>query len=814
MKKYFQIFTLLALLLSFVPANASALVAAPAVDMFQLPWEQGLAWVAFDGLDNGSRRSSNSPHNYRNGGAVDFAPRVDMYVGMDTSNFWVTAAAAGTVYEISSCHIKINHGNGWTTEYWHLDNIQVSLGSNVSRNQRLGILDNNQDQQVCVGNEFPGPHLHFVMRPVLRDTIFAGWQVNYNIFTNITTFTKNGLTVGRLQPILNVPNLQIASRGPLNWDTQYAGTVDPYRHERWTLSLTEQTTFHVTANPVTSGLATAIVLLDSSGNEITRANGVLNSTQPAGNYFVQIQSDFGTGFYNIIATRDASPGPTPTPTVTGTPPTATPTVTGTLPTATPTVTGTPPTETPTVTGTPPTATPTLTGTPPTATPSATETPIFTNTPLVTDTPSITDTPILTNTPIQTSTPLFTETPVITSTPLATETPVVTFTPLASETPIFTNTPVATSTLLASETPSLTDTPLPTFTPLATNTPLVTDTPFVITETPIFTNTPIPTQTASVPTSTDTPIPSATPTAMATFTATTIIPTATNTALPTGPYVLTSANPQSILIGATSLVTVSLNNVPAEGYRSTEFTCTYNPTLVEVSNIAIAGLFGPDPVSAINGPQNGSFILAIAGSNGNRATTSGAAFTFNARGLQAGQSPLECRARVSRGDSTLESILYIPDTLTIFDSFPTPTATQISPPVLTGQVFASKPVTIRLFNADSTLAATTTANVDGTFMLTAPSGNYTVVASALGFLNAQGPAVLVNGMTTTMPLVSLPAGDIDGNGVIDQFDALTIGMNYNASFPAAADLNNDGIINVLDLELLAANYRKSGALIWQ
>jgi hypothetical protein len=51
-------------------------------------------------------------------------------------------------------------------------------------------------------------------------------------------------------------------------------------------------------------------------------------------------------------------------------------------------------------------------------------------------------------------------------------------------------------------------------------------------------------------------------------------------------------------------------------------------------------------------------------------------------------------------------------------------------------------------------------------------------------------------------------------VIDQFDAITIGMNYNASVPAAADLNNDGIINVLDLELLAKNYRATGPIVWK
>jgi hypothetical protein len=66
----------------------------------------------------------------------------------------------------------------------------------------------------------------------------------------------------------------------------------------------------------------------------------------------------------------------------------------------------------------------------------------------------------------------------------------------------------------------------------------------------------------------------------------------------------------------------------------------------------------------------------------------------------------------------------------------------------------------------------------------------------------------------MPTISLPAGDIDNNNVIDQFDALTIGINYNTAIPSAADLNNDGIINVLDLELLARSYRKTGSLVWQ
>jgi hypothetical protein len=107
----------------------------------------------------------------------------------------------------------------------------------------------------------------------------------------------------------------------------------------------------------------------------------------------------------------------------------------------------------------------------------------------------------------------------------------------------------------------------------------------------------------------------------------------------------------------------------------------------------------------------------------------------------------------------------------------------------------------------------TANPDGTFSLTAPAGTYTIAASASGFLTAEGSATIIGGSTSTKPALSLLAGDIDGNDVIDQFDALTIGMSYNAASPSEADLNNDGVINVLDLELLAGNYRKLGPQDW-
>ena len=765
-------------ILSAIPGIASA-ASAPPVDMFQLPWEQGKAWVSYDGLDNGLKRSSTSPHNYKNGGAIDFAPRVKMTVGEDTSNDWVVAAAAGTVYQVGSCYIKIEHGNGWITEYWHLDNIQVTAGSTVSRNQRIGIIHNNANAQVCPGNEYPGPHLHFVFRPNVLDTRFAGWTVNYNIFTNKTTYTKNGQTLPILTPLMNIPDLQTVMRGILDWDRTYLGSVDPYRNERWSLLLVEDAQFDIFVSPSSIGLVPVIVLLDENGNEITRANGTLSSTQPAGFYYVEIRSEAGTGYYEIVATKSTSNGATVTPTFTATlPPTGTPI--------------------PSETVTPEIATPT-----PTGIINATESP----TPTVTVTPS----------PTESLTSTATATADLTSTAIAATQTAMYETSVAATQTAITGTFVAetqtafagTQTAIAGTSIAETQTAFAgTQTAIAGTSISETQTAFAGTQTAIAGTSIAETQTAFAGTQTaivETSI-AGTQTALA------LTPTAIPT--PLGPYVLVDVIQSPLALGQTSLVNVSLNNVPLDGYSAVEFICAFDPTILEVNSIQAAELFGAEPASALNGPENGQFIFAIAGSNGRKDTSSGTAFTFAVRGLQVGESAVQCTARVSTGAGALQSIEYIPDIVTIIDSSITPTATQPTMAFVTGQVLASKPVTIQLYDAGNVLVVSQAANLDGTFNIPVGGGSYTISASAEGYLNAQGFISLTNGTVTTMQTVTLPAGDIDGNSVIDQFDALTIGMNYNASIPAVADLNNDGVINILDLELLAANYRKSGALAWQ
>jgi len=377
----------------------------------------------------------------------------------------------------------------------------------------------------------------------------------------------------------------VVVRDPTYWDATYTGYVDANRYEQWPIVFTATENFSVTAAPSGAGLTTMIVLLDSTGAEITSAPGVLNSSQPAGNYSVLIKPETGSGFYSLTIRRVE---------------------------------------------------------------------------------------------------------------------------------VTTNDPAST----------------------------------------------------------------------------------------------TSVDPAGILVGESAVVSVSLDNIPAEGYTSAEFTCTYDVTLIEVSGITLTDLFGADSASAISGPANGSFIVAVAGSNGNRAMTDGVAFTFSAKGLQAGDATIACTARVSKGDNVLTDVASTSAVLSITD------VVVVEDGTLTGQVLAGKAVTVSLYDATDTLVATALADVDGNFSVTAPAGTYKVVADASGFLGAEGSATLVANETSSMPLVTLLAGDIDGNDVIDQFDAMTIGMSYNGADPAAADLNNDGVINVLDLELLAANYRLTGPIAWQ
>ncbi len=816
-KTLLRAISLLVLLVSFLPAGVAGALAPttlPPADMFQLPWDQGLAWMAIDGLDNGTKRPLDSSHQYKVGGAIDFAPRKDMRVGENTSNFWVTAAAAGTVIEKSFCHLKISHEGGWISEYQFLANVQVKVGDPVYRNQRLGIIANGRTQKFCPGSkEINIPHLHFMLRPTLRDVTFAGWKIDYLPLFNRTSFTKNGETLGLFKLLLNVLELQIVSRGPITWDTTYTGSVDTYRYERWSLALTERSQFTLTATPTTSGFVPLISLLDSAGNEIARGTGTLTSTQPAGSYFVQIQPQAGNGLYSLVAHKDDLPVPTgPYASVVIDP-------------------------THVNVGESAVATVSLSNVPPEGYTSAEFTCTYDGN--IVEASSIvaaslfgTDPAVAINGPQNGS--FIVAIAGSNGSKATSGGTVFTFNARGlqeGESAISCAARVSKGdsvlTLIESLPASLTVGTVPE--PTATQTPAPVESP-----TPTFTSTP---ETSPTPTATSTSTPPASD--WLTFTNSTF---GFQFKYPPDSQIETGGTDTDTIIHlpfapGTNLGTKYLQMIVAENANPCQSPLATQSMLETSETVVINGISFLKQTGQDGTAGHINKWTAYSTSRDNVCVSLDFVLRAANPGVFTTPPPLydEAAETAVFGQivGTYEWLTVTPTATSTFTATPgespTPTATQTSTPeasptptstpvattgTLTGRVVADKPVTVSLLNADSSVAASVIANADGTFSLTAPAGTYAVHATAVGWLSAQGSATLTAGSTGTMPTISLFVGDIDNNDVIDQFDALTIGMSYNTATPAAADLNDDAVINVLDLELLARNYRKTGPIAWE
>ena len=809
--------SLLVLLVSFIPIYqpAQAQSILPPVDMFQLPWDQGIAWVAIDGFDDGSDRPLGSPHNFHNGGAVDFAPRPVMFRGEDTSNFWVTAAAAGTISEISKCHLKINHGNGFITEYQHLANVQVHLGDTVARNQRLAIIANASSRQpVCPGSEPPDiPHLHFVLRPTMVGATFAGWQFKYNAFWNTTTFAKDGKIVTLFKPLLNVLD-------------QPAPTPTP--------------TGQASATPT---LATTGTPGTPQATDTPNPFGTATPTGQATN--TPDQSATATAIGQPTNTPDQSATATPTPagqsTFTPTPTPFGPSVSTTVDPSTLAIGGTALT------------TVSLNNVPAEGYTSVEFTCSFD--PALVDTSNITvtnlfgpDSVAAINVP-QDGTFII----AIAGTQgnkATTSGAAFTFNVTALQ--------AGQATINCEARVSKGDNVL---TSLPSSGTVLTI--LGLTPTPTFTPTPAFTATPSTPTLTLTP--SATPVSgWLTFTNSTFgfqfqyppqgqIEAGSNdgdTIIRNLPIIQPGTNLSrkylEVAAGAPATeckslfptqdpgVTVTINGIDflkqtgLEGaagniYQWVAFSTLRNGVCVSVNFVLHSqnpDAFPTPPPTYDYATETAIFDQIIGTYMWLAVTPTATPTVVSPPATPTGTLP---SATPVITDTPVASPTQVPPTSTPVAS-PTsaststpvmsPTPTPLPAGTLNGQVMAAKPVTITVSNLDSTPVITIPANVDGTFNFTVLPGTYRILAEASGYLSAQGTFTVTAGGTTTLPTISLPAGDIDGNSVIDQLDALTIGMNYNTAVPAAADLNNDGIINVLDLELLAQSYRDTGPIVWQ
>lgn len=149
------------------PAKASA--AQPT--QLWLPWEGGALWTYTYG-----------PHG-PDLEALDFQPSDAAGKPCEAfhSSFWVVAAADGVVISLPNA-VEIDHGGGFRTAYYHLENQQVKTGDHVQTGDRLGAPGCCPDGDTADGCEATAPHLHFyaVLDGVRQPAVgldLGGWRV-------------------------------------------------------------------------------------------------------------------------------------------------------------------------------------------------------------------------------------------------------------------------------------------------------------------------------------------------------------------------------------------------------------------------------------------------------------------------------------------------------------------------------------------------------------------------------------------------------------------------------------------------------------
>jgi murein DD-endopeptidase MepM/ murein hydrolase activator NlpD len=146
----------------------------------QLPYLQGDSW------------SANGAHNFAGSSGTDMSS-IDFSKGWpawgtDTSQMWIVAAAAGvpdvrpSYSTDESCYVRINHGDGWETSYYHLSGV-LNLGASIQQNQKIGVIANNEPQAICNGGSSTGPHVHFSLAHngawvPIEGVPFSGWVIH------------------------------------------------------------------------------------------------------------------------------------------------------------------------------------------------------------------------------------------------------------------------------------------------------------------------------------------------------------------------------------------------------------------------------------------------------------------------------------------------------------------------------------------------------------------------------------------------------------------------------------------------------------
>lgn len=326
------------------------------------------------------------------------------------------------------------------------------------------------------------------------------------------------------------------------------------------------------------------------------------------------------------------------------------------------------------------------------------------------------------------------------------------------------------------------------------------------------------------------VPPATPVSQVTQTP---VPPPTPQPPPSGPTLRAEISPANANPGETVNVALRLYNI--SNLYGLQAQCHVDPAILVGATRLSGDVFGSgnnryelDKGYQANGDWSvaATFLKPALPFNG-----SGTAFTLQYRVNGAGSTNIDCTALAvdSSGNSVAMGVVNnqfnatrlsvnnvsVDQPMTALvpiQSTALPTPEPLAGTISGTAVYQKHPdqqgITVRLFAGETQLAELSTL-ADGTFAFTdVPSGSYSVVVSAPGHLSVQIPVVVSDNQGASTGVITLPAGDMDNNGIIDLQDAALLGANYDQPAPPApqpVDLDSNGTVSLPDLVLLGGNY---------
>jgi hypothetical protein len=275
-------------------------------------------------------------------------------------------------------------------------------------------------------------------------------------------------------------------------------------------------------------------------------------------------------------------------------------------------------------------------------------------------------------------------------------------------------------------------------------------------------------------------------------------------------VYTSPPNASVGVGRTTQVEVRVDAVTdLYGY---ELHLSFDPVKVQVDGSPQPGdVFAGKAVQTFqtavdNTAGTVDYAVALQGAAGG-VTGSGSLVRLTFRGVVQGNSPLTLRPTTSLADSLAN---VIPATLQSGSL----TVTTASGRIL-GRVQLQGRTDFRGVTINVNGASATTDSA-GDFTLSGVSGQVDVEARVPGYLFARRENVSVGSGDVTLPVVTLPGGDANQDGLVNVQDGVIVSRNFGGNVPAAdarADINGDGRIGVQDGVLVSRNFSAAAPIPW-